>query len=568
VRGAHAIVRALVDEKVKNVFGFPGGAVIPLYDELLEHEGQIRHVLVRHEQGAAHAADAYARVLNEPGVCIATSGPGATNLVTGIMTAYMDSSPVIAFGGQVPTALIGNDAFQETDMMGITLPITKHNYQLRDPNQIRSTIKKAFVVAMGRRPGPVYIDLPKDAQTSEVTAEERDFTIRGFKPIGKGNPRQIKMAAELILKAERPLLLVGGGARLANATNELLLLSERLLIPMATTFMAKGVVPENHPLCLGVLGMHGRKVGNYAVSNADVIVAVGTRFNDRITGSLATFASGARIIHIDIDSAEIGKNVKAFLPIVGDAKEVLRGLLAVISKAKARKNSAWAERMKALNRECDCNTDIDGIPIDPRKLLHELNRVLKETDIVTTGVGQQQMYASHFLKRTRPRTFISSGGAGTMGFGLPAAIGAKVAKPSVEVFDFDGDGSFAMTMQELGTSKVEGIKVIPVIMNNAYLGMVRQWLEIFFEKRYSQVLLKRVPDFAKVASAYGFNGITVTRPSEIAPALKEAVKGKETTVIDVHVAKEANILPMFAAGASVTDMFGWCVPGNYFKRQG
>ncbi len=566
MRGAHAIVQTLLEEKVEHIFGFPGGAVIPLYDELLEHQKEVRHILVRHEQGAAHAADAYARILNRPGVCVATSGPGATNLVTGIMTAYMDSSPVIAFGGQVPTSLIGNDAFQESDMMGITLPITKHNYQLRDPNKIRSTIKKAFTIAVSRRPGPIYIDLPKDVQTKEVTNEERDFTIRGFKPIVKGHPKQIKMSAELILKAERPLLLVGGGARLSNATDEIMQLSEKLLIPTTTTFMGKSTVPENHPLCLGVLGMHGRKVANYAITSADLIIAIGIRFNDRITGNLETFAKDAKIIHIDIDSAEIGKNVKPFLPIVGDAKEILKELLVVLNKMKLKKNTVWAEKIKKLNKECRCNSDIDSRPIDPRKLLHEMNKIVGESDIVATGVGQQQMYASHFLKRTKPRTFISSGGAGTMGFGLPASIGAKVAKPDAEVFDFDGDGSFAMNIQELGTSKVENIKVIPVIMNNAYLGMVRQWLEIFFEKRYSQVFLERIPDFAMIADSYGLNGITVTRPTEIGAALKEAVKNDETTVIDVHVAKEANILPMFAAGADIIDMFGWCIPKGYFKK--
>ncbi len=560
MNGSEAIVKALLEEKVEHIFGFPGGAVMPLYDEFLKHQGELRHILVRHEQGAAHAADAYARVTGKAGICIATSGPGATNLVTGIMNAYMDSSPVIAFAGQVPTSLIGNDAFQESDMMGITLPITKHNFQIRDANKISSTIKKAFTIALNGRPGPVYIDLPKDVQTNEVSAEEKDTHIAGFKPVTAGHPVQIKKAAEMILNAKQPVIIAGGGILWANACPELQQLVEAFSIPITATFMGKSCFPEEHPLYLGVLGMHGRKAANYAVANSDLLIAIGCRFSDRITGNLQTFAKKSKIIHIDIDSAEIGKNVGVDLPIVGDAKNVLQQLNQMLKKmAVKKKNIKWAEKMKRFIQECDCSIDVKGNPIDPRKLVFELGKVLKEQDIVTTGVGQQQMFAAHFLKRSKPHTFISSGGAGTMGFGLPASIGAKVAAPDVQVFDFDGDGSFAMTQQELATAKEENIKVIAVIMNNAYLGMVRQWAELFFDRRYSAVHLKRTPDFAKVAEAYRLKGIRVERDSEIGAALREAYKSDEAVVLDVIVKEEANILPMFTAGANTTDMFGGCI---------
>ena len=564
--GNEAIVKALLEENVTHLFGFPGGSVMPLYDEFLNHTDNLRHILVRHEQGAAHAADAYARVTGKAGVCLATSGPGATNLVTGIMTAYMDSSPVIAFGGQVPTGLIGNDAFQETAMMGVTSLITKHNFQIRSANKIRSTIKKAFVLALNGRPGPIYIELPKDIQTGEVINEEKDTHIAGFKPKISGHFGQIRKAADLILNSEMPVIIAGGGILWANACNELNQLVEMLNIPITTTIMGKSCFPEQHPLSLGVLGMHGRKVANYAIANSDLIIAVGCRFNDRITGNLDTFAEKSKMIHIDIDSAEIGKNVPVDIPIVGDAKNVLHRLNAVIAKLAQKTNSNWAEKIKRFIKECDCDLKINSNPIDPRMLIFEFNKIIKEQDIVATGVGQQQMFCTHFLKRSRPRTIISSGGAGTMGFGLPAALGAKVAVPNVEVYNFDGDGSFAMTMQELGTLKEENIKVISIIMNNAYLGMVRQWAELFYDKRYSAVHLKRTPDFAKVANAYNLEGYSVSKPNEIVPTLKEACNSDEAVVIDVHVKEEANILPMFATGGNITDMFGDCIyiPGKLF----
>ncbi|VVB75434.1 3D-(3,5/4)-trihydroxycyclohexane-1,2-dione hydrolase [uncultured archaeon] len=559
MRGTESILKALIANKTKHIFGFPGGTVIPLYDELLNFEKDLRHILVRHEQCAAHAADGYARASGGAGVCLATSGPGATNLVTGIMTAYMDSSPLIALAGNVPTTLLGNDAFQETDMIGVTLPITKHNFQIRSANNITSTINNAFTIALNGRPGPVFIDIPKDVQLNQVTNEKPTQKIEGFNPVLKGHPEQIKRAAKMILDAQRPVIIAGGGIIISNASHELSKIVESFNLPVTSTFMGKSCIEETHPLYLGVVGMHGRKTANYAVGNADVIVAIGCRFSDRITGDVKTFAPEAKIIHIDIDSAEIGKNVRADLPIVGDAKHILAELLDAMRAHAKKGKTEWSKKMEKFIKECNCGFDISNNPIDPRKIIHELNKVLAPHDIVTAGTGQHQMFAAHFLKRSLPRTFISSGGAGTMGFGFPSAIGAKVAKPNSQVIDVDGDGSFAMVMQELATCKEEHIKVIPLIFNNSYLGMVRQWQELFHNKRYSGVRLNRTPNFAKVAQAYGLKGLTVDRESEINKSLKEALAHDETVLVDVLVREESNILPMFASGTKHTDMFGGCI---------
>lgn len=569
MKGSEAIVKTLLKHGTDITFGFPGGSVIPLFDAFLDYHGKIKNVLVRHEQGAAHAAEGYARASGKVGVCIATSGPGATNLVTGIMNAYMDSSPMIAFGGQVPVSLIGNDAFQETDMMGVTLPITKHNFQMRSPKDVVPMIMKAYKIASEGRPGPVYIDLPKDPQVGEVNGDvPKEVVIEGFQPTLNPNPIQIKRAAEAILKAQRPLLLVGGGVVIANASSEINELIELLMIPAATTMMGKGAVDERHPLSLGNVGMHGRKIANYASVNADLIIAIGCRFSDRITGSLKTYAENAKVIHIDIDPAEIGKNVKVDIPIVGDAKNSIKALIITLRKLiKKSQENEWSKNMKELRATCDkCVKFQSTKGIHPKMVMDELNKILKPEDIVTTGVGQHQMFAMHYIKRSKPRTFISSGGAGTMGFGLPAAIGAKVAKPNNEVFCIDGDGSFQMNIQELGTAKEEGIKTNVIIMNNSYLGMVRQWLEIFFHKRYSQVWLGKMPDFVKVAEAYGLKGLRVTKPSELGPALKESVKSDVTTLIDVHIEEESNILPMLPPGGNLKDAFGGCMKaqGQFF----
>lgn len=569
MNGAHVIIETLLKQGVDVTFGFPGGAVIPLFDAYLDYKGKIKNILVRHEQGAAHAAEGYARASGKPGVCIATSGPGATNLVTGIMDAYMDSVPVIALGGQVSTTLIGNDAFQESDMMGITLPITKHNFQVRTPNQMAPTIMKAFKIALEGRPGPVYIDLPKDTQAAEVTEPiPKEVVIQGFQPTLKPNPIQIEKAADAIIASERPLFLIGQGVIISDACKELSELVSLTKIPVTTTFMGKGSFDEFNPLSLGTVGMHGRKIANYSTVNTDLLITIGCRFSDRITGNLKTYAENAKVIHADIDPAEIGKNVKVDIPIVGDAKNIITALTAALKKKPVKEKTEWTKKIKKFKACCDKCVKVKPTKrIHPREVMYALNDILKPDDIVVTGVGQHQMFAGHFIKRSKPRTFISSGGAGTMGFGFPAAIGAKVAKPNANVFLVDGDGSFQMTIQELGTVKEANIKVIAIIMNNSYLGMVRQWLELFSDKRYSQVYLGTTPDFVKVAEAYGLKGIRVNKKEELAAALKQAVKNDVTTIIDVQLEEESNILPMLTPGGNVKDAFGGCMvsPGKFFE---
>jgi acetolactate synthase-1/2/3 large subunit len=570
MNGAHAIVETLIKQGTDVTFGFPGGAVIPLFDAYLDYKGKIRNVLVRHEQGAAHAAEGYARASGKAGVCIATSGPGATNLVTGIMDAYMDSTPIIAFGGQVPTGLIGNDAFQESDMVGITLPITKHNYQIRSPNDIVPTIMKAYKLATEGRPGPIYIDLPKDIQVKEVTKPfPKEVRIEGFQPTHHPNPAQIKKAAEAIIGAERPLFLIGQGVVISNASRELQELVNMTGIPVTTTFMGKGAFDERNPLSLGCIGMHGRKIANYATLNTDLLITIGCRFSDRITGNIKTYAENAKVIHADVDPAEIGKNVNVDIPIVGDAKEVIKGLNIAIKSLALKQKGEWNKRITKYKKICDACVPLENTKrIHPKIVIQELNKLMGADDIVVTGVGQHQMFAGHFLQLRKPRTFITSGGAGTMGFGFPASIGAKVAKPDSEVFLIDGDGSFQMTIQELGTVKEAGIKVIPIIMNNSYLGMVRQWLELFSDKRYSEVYLGTTPNFVKVAEAYGLHGIRVERQSELVPAMKQAVKNDETTIVDIAIEEEVNILPMLPPGGHLKDGFGGCMaaPGKFFKE--
>lgn len=562
MKGSEMIIETLASKGINTSFGITGGYVIPLFDALMNNSDRFRNIHVRHEQAAAHAADGYARATGKVGVCIATSGPGATNLVTGIATAFMDSVPILAFGGQVPTSLIGNDAFQESDMVGITMPITKHNFQLRRAQDVSPMIIKALKIASTGRPGPVYIDLTKDAQIGEASKNvAKDMPIQGFQPNIKGNPKQIKAAAELIMKAERPVFLVGGGVILSNSSPELAKLVDFVKAPVATTLMGKGAFPENHPLSIGMVGMHGKRIANYSMINSDLIITIGCRFSDRITGNLKTFVAKAKLIHIDIDPAEIGKIVGIDVPIVGDAKGILTELLIVLKKmaVKPGNHSEWNKRMIELNKMCDCLRDENKSHITPRKLLVELRKAIGEKDLIVTGVGQHQMFAAHFLNRVHPRTFITSGGLGTMGFGLPAAMGASVARPDVNVYNLEGDGSFAMNSQELATLKENGIKVISTIFNNAYLGMVRQWLEIFFDKRYSNVHLGKNPDFSKLAGAYSLEGISVEKPSEIAEALKRAAKSDESTVLDIHIEQESNILPMLPPGGNLEDFFGPCV---------
>jgi len=560
MNAAEKIIQTLLKLKANTAFGLPGGTVIPLFDAILENENKFNCILVRHEQCAAHAADAYARVLGKPGIAIATSGPGATNLVTGIANAYMDSSPLIAFGGQVSTEMIGKDAFQEADMLGITLPIVKHSFQLRDPAKIESTIADAFKIATKGRPGPVYIDVPRDVQAKQLSGVKSKISFEPANSNGKPNIKQVVRAAKEIVDAERPVILAGGGCIWSNCSKELYQLAEFLKAPVATTLMGKGAFPEQHVLSLGMTGMHGKKAANYAILNSDVLIAIGTRFSDRITGKLSEYARGKKVIHIDIDTAEIDKNVISDIPIVGDAKQVISALVYEIKKYGKKKETEWHKKIKEYKRSCDCcDINVASKTIDPRRLIFELKRVIKDKDIITTGVGQHQMFAAHHFKRKYPRTFISSGGLGTMGFGVPAALGAKIARPDRDVWNIDGDGSFAMTCHDLATFSQNNLKAVHVIFNNSYLGMVRQWLEMFYERRYSKVLLGSKTDFAKLAEAYSLNGIEVTRPGSIASALREAMRSKKATVIDVKIKKEANILPMMPPGGTLKDYFGTCI---------
>lgn len=557
MKGAQAIVKSLIEEKVEHVFGIQGGSIMEVYDVFYDTK-ELRHILMRHEQCAAHAAEGYARAKGSPGVCIATSGPGATNLVTGLADAFLDSIPVIAFTGNVPTHLIGNDAFQEADIVGITMPITKHNFQITDVDRIPETIKSAFHIATTRRQGPVLIDLPKDIQQNRLTKKfsyPKEACLAGYKDVKSGgHSNQLKAAGKMLVEAERPVLLAGGGVITAQASIELVKLAESLNIPVTTTLMAKGVIPEEHPLAAGMLGMHGRKAANLLVTECDVLFAVGCRFSDRITGNVKYFAPDARIIHCDVDACEIGKNVDVDIPIVGDAKLVLQNILKTVAKLKSKKRGVWNEKVKKYFKEYAPFYDFDDKPIQPQRVMKEINKLIDDKTIITTEVGQCQMWAAHYLNIKHPRTFISSGGLGTMGFGFPASLGAKVAKPDHKVLDVGSDGSFIMTGQDLATSVTEDIPVTVVILNNHYLGMVKQWQDLFYEKRRSHTYLGHSPDFIKFADAFGAKGIKVEKPGDIAPALKRAIKSSVATVVDIEVDPDAYVLPMVPPGGQLNKM--------------
>jgi acetolactate synthase-1/2/3 large subunit len=549
--GAQAMIEALRREGVEVIFGYPGGSLLPIYDVLYDTK-DIRHILVRHEQGAAHAADGYARASGKVGVCMATSGPGATNLVTGIATASMDSVPIIAITGQVPTFAIGKDAFQEADITGITMPITKHNYLLTEAADIPRVFNEAFYIASTGRPGPVLIDFPRDVQQAELDFEYPDrVELPGYRPTVEGHPKMIERAAELIDGAERPLIYGGGGVNAAGAQAELVELAERADIPATMTLLGKGGFPEQHELSLGMPGMHGTAYANYALHEADVIIAVGTRFDDRVTGKLDMFARSAKFVHIDIDPAEIGKNVLPTLPIVGDVKRVLGELAKKVARAK---HPEWHNTVAGWKQQYPMGWKGDGLK--PQFIIQEIHRATKGEAVIVTEVGQNQMWAAQWYPCREVRQFISSGGLGTMGYGLPAAIGAKLARPDKTVWDIAGDGSIQMNIQEMATAVQSKIPVKIAVLNNGYLGMVRQWQTLFFKNRLSHVdLAVGTPDFVKLAEAYGAVGLRVTEESEVRGAVEKAMAVDDRPcLIDFVVARDENVMPMVPAGGTVDDM--------------
>lgn len=548
--GAQILIKSLIEEGVDTIFGYPGGAVLPIYDAL--YDSDLRHILTRHEQGAIHAADGYARATGRPGVCIATSGPGATNLVTGLANAYMDSVPLVAFTGQVVRSMLGRDAFQEADITGITQPITKHNYLVKDAADMAEIVHKAFHIATTGRPGPVLVDIPKD-----VSAEEVDYTkpgpisLRGYKPTVKGNIAAVNRAAKAIMQSERPVIYAGGGVINANASEELKKLAELIVAPVTTTLMGLGAFPEDHPLSLGMLGMHGTKAANYAVCDCDLLIAIGARFDDRVTGKVESFAPEAKIIHIDVDPAEIGKNVRVDFPIVGDVKVVLNQLLERLEK---KLPGAWQDKVKQWKKEYPLRYDLkDGKAIKPQHLAKKIHEVTEGKAIIATEVGQNQMWAAQFYTYTRPRSFISSGGLGTMGYGFPAAIGAQVGCPKDIVFDIAGDGSIQMNIQELATAVYYELPVNVAILNNGYLGMVRQWQELFYNRRYSHTPIT-APDFVKLAEAYDAEGYRAEKPEDIEPVLKQAIESSKPVIIDFIVEPEENVMPMVPPGGEIKNM--------------
>ncbi|MBW4467346.1 MAG: biosynthetic-type acetolactate synthase large subunit [Pegethrix bostrychoides GSE-TBD4-15B] len=562
--GAFALMDSLRRHGVEHIFGYPGGAILPIYDELYRSEaaGHVRHILVRHEQGAAHAADGYARATGKVGVCFGTSGPGATNLVTGIATAQMDSIPMVIITGQVPRPAIGSDAFQETDIYGITLPIVKHSYVVRDPRQMAQTVADAFHIAATGRPGPVLIDIPKDVGVEEfdyLPVEPDQVRLPGYRPTVKGNPRQIIQALKLIREAERPLLYVGGGAISANAHAEVQELAERYSLPVTTTLMGLGIFDEHHPLSVGMLGMHGTAYANFAVTDCDLLIAVGARFDDRVTGKLDEFAARAKVIHIDIDPAEVGKNRVPEVPIVGDVRQVLIDLLqrdAEDSKpVNPDQTRSWLQRIDRWRKDYPLLAPSYPDQISPQEVIAEVGRQAPNA-FFSTDVGQHQMWAAQFLKMG-PRRWLSSAGLGTMGFGMPAAMGAKVAMPNEQVVCISGDASFQMNCQELGTLGQYGIAVKTVIVNNGWQGMVRQWQEAFYGERYSSSNMEPgMPDFVMLAQAFGVKGMIVEARDELEGAIAEMLAHSGPVLLDVRVKRDENCYPMVAPGKSNAQMVG------------
>lgn len=557
--GSQILLESLQCEGVDTVFGYPGGAVINIYDDL--YDSSIDHILTRHEQAAVHAADGYARCTGRVGVVIATSGPGATNTVTGIATAYMDSIPLVIITGQVPTPLIGNDAFQEADICGITRPCTKHNFLVKHIRDLARTVKEAFYIARTGRPGPVLIDLPKDIQVATLEFNYPDkVELRGYKPTTSGNFRQIEKAAKMILQARRPVLYVGGGINLSGANAELLALAELTQIPVATTLMAMSAFPQRHPLALGMLGMHGTFCANMSVTECDLLIAIGSRFDDRVTGRIDSFAEKASIIHVDIDPTSIKKNVAVDLPIVGDLLDVLTKLKASFDQKTEQLELfreqllEWQSRIAAWRERHPMAYQPSDTVIKPQYVIQKLRELSNDDAIIATEVGQHQMWTAQFFSFSQPRTFLTSGGLGTMGFGLPAALGAQVAFPERQVIDISGDGSFQMNSQELATLVQYQLPVKIVILNNNYLGMVRQWQQMFFEKRYSQTVLELPIDFVKLAEAYGAAGFTTSRVDEVEAVIQKAFATPGPVLMNFNISRDENVLPMVPAGKAIHEM--------------
>ena len=567
LRGAQIFFECLKKEGVEVVFGFPGGAVLDIYHEI--PKSGIRHILVRHEQGAAHMADGYARATGRVGVCLVTSGPGATNTVTGIATAHMDSIPMVVFTGQVPTALIGNDAFQEVDIVGITRPCTKHNYLVKDVNDLARVIKEAFYLARTGRPGPVLVDLPKDVVQAQTEFRyPKKIGLQGYRPTVEAHMGQIKRAFQLIKKSRRPVIYAGGGVILSEASEELRRFAELLQVPVTTTLMGLGGFPatENgspgerklHPLWLGMLGMHGTFRANMAVSNADLLIAVGARFDDRVTGKLSGFATKSKIIHIDIDPTSISKNVVVDIPIVGDSKNALQKLVQMVEAEPLEDLEAirepWKDQIRQWRETYPLAYKQEGDTIKPQFVVEKIYELSNGEAIITTEVGQNQMWAAQYYHFNRPRTLLTSGGLGTMGYGLPAAIGAQVAFPDRLVVDIAGDGSIQMNIQEVITAVCNNLPVKVAILNNKFLGMVRQWQELFYEKVYCATCLDASPDFVKLAEAYGAVGLRATKPEEVEPVIREAFSVNRPVLMDFVVAPEEGVYPMVPAGKNISEM--------------
>jgi acetolactate synthase-1/2/3 large subunit len=559
--GSEAVIASLEAEGVTDVFGYPGGQAIKLYDALYDSK-QLHHVLARHEQGAVHMADGYARATGKPGVVIVTSGPGATNTVTGIATAYMDSVPLVVITGQVPTGVIGTDSFQESDIVGITMPVVKHSFLLQSTDDLTKTFREAFYIATTGRPGPVLIDVPSDLSGTEMIFEyPDDVNIASYKPTYKGNAKQIKNAADLIEKARKPLFYVGGGVIAAEASQELLEIMRLMQIPAVTTLMAHGAVPASEPLSLGAVGMHGSKYANLAMTECDLLIAAGARFSDRVTGKVSEFAPGAKVIHIDIDPAEIGKIREADVPIVGDLKGVLAKLATDLKDDGAVSNDAewlakvfeWRERFPMYHPNVGDSPD----EIIPELVMKELsNQLDPQNSIVVTEVGQHQMWAHQFIDREQPRTFLSSGGLGTMGFGFPAAIGAAISKPGTQVVCVAGDGSFQMNSQEMATAAINSVPVKVLILDNRALGMVHQWQKLFYDGRYSETVLEPIPDFVKLAQAYSWDARRIENPSEVADAIAQMLASDKPYLLDVAISPDQNVYPMVAPGAAIDNIMG------------